>query len=409
MGAPKPAADILRQHAASPVAKKVEELFAQLLQLDTVVNREGDPAAIGEALRLIKDARLGAIRVPDEQGLAQASLTDVFKIAIRLAEVNPNLSHILRNHFSFVERALFSLDNPKYRKWLEDVRAGKTFGLGHSELGVQAIGSGKGETVLTPDGDGYRLNGRKYYSTGNYYSDVIYIMAQTADGSHIAAIIPADREGVEILDDWDGMGQKFTASGTTVLSNVRVEREEVIGIDDQNKPIPFQSTFFQLYLTSIIAGITKAVARDAARMLKSRNRNFYHAVAEVPKDDPLLQQTIGHLESVAYVAESSVLRAAEALERAYESVRLGDADPGLFLEATLSAAKTKVVVDGLALDAANRLFDVGGASAATVRQNLDRHWRNIRTLASHNPVSYKARAIGQYVLDATPLPSTAFF
>ena len=63
----------------------------------------------------------------------------------------------------------------------------------------------------------------------------------------------------------------------------------------------------------------------------------------------------------------------------------------------------------LALRSATALFDVGGASAAVRDKNLDRHWRNARTLASHNPASYKARAIGALELHGTKLPDLGFF
>ena len=59
--------------------------------------------------------------------------------------------------------------------------------------------------------------------------------------------------------------------------------------------------------------------------------------------------------------------------------------------------------------AAGELFDVGGGQAVRQSSHLDRHWRNIRTLASHNPRTYKARAVGAYEIDGTPLPNGAFF
>jgi alkylation response protein AidB-like acyl-CoA dehydrogenase len=55
------------------------------------------------------------------------------------------------------------------------------------------------------------------------------------------------------------------------------------------------------------------------------------------------------------------------------------------------------------------LFDIGGSSAVKQSANLDRHWRNARTLASHNPTPYKARAVGDYLLNGTLLPTNGFF
>ncbi|MCW2557600.1 MAG: acyl-CoA dehydrogenase, partial [Mycobacterium sp.] len=51
----------------------------------------------------------------------------------------------------------------------------------------------------------------------------------------------------------------------------------------------------------------------------------------------------------------------------------------------------------------------GGASASSRQRNLDRHWRNIRTITLHNPVAYKARVIGENLLHGTALPANAYF
>lgn len=75
----------------------------------------------------------------------------------------------------------------------------------------------------------------------------------------------------------------------------------------------------------------------------------------------------------------------------------------------MTAAKAKVIIDELVLRSATSLFDVGVASAATERRNLDRHWRNARTLDSHNPASSKAHHIGNYEINGTRLPGVGFF
>ncbi|GJD53709.1 putative FMNH2-dependent monooxygenase SfnC [Methylobacterium crusticola] len=375
---------------------------------DGAAARERGEASALEAIGLVRGARLGAFRLPRHEGGAGGSLRELFEIVITLGEADSNIPHILRNHFAFVERALRNRAVSGYERWLDAVRAGRLFGLGASELGTQNIGDGASDTLLVPSQDGFRLSGRKYYSTGNLYADLLFINARTPDGAGVAAIIPADRAGVDLTDDWDGIGQQLTASGTTVLEDVAVAADEVVPLA-QERRIPHEATFQQLYLTAIIAGILRAVARDAAALLIARQRNYYHAVAAKPAEDPQLQETLGRLVSTAYVAEAAVLGAAEALEQAFASALAGPPDEALFREASLRAAKAKVVVDDLALTAATRLFDVGGASAAKRSARLDRHWRNIRTISSHNPVAYKARAIGRHVLDGTPLPAAAYF
>ena len=42
-----------------------------------------------------------------------------------------------------------------------------------------------------------------------------------------------------------------------------------------------------------------------------------------------------------------------------------------------------------------------GASGVSTSRNLDRHWRNARTAASHNPWVYKARMVGDFRVNGT--------
>jgi alkylation response protein AidB-like acyl-CoA dehydrogenase len=396
----------LGTQAVRPGSAALRELVAAIAQ-DAHVrgNGEADPH---KAIALVRAARLGVYRLPVEEGGGGASFTQLFELVLDLAQADSNIPHILRNHFAFVERARRTPHQAPYSRWLDSVREGALYGIGASEIGNQNIGDGDGATSLDPQGEDFVLNGVKYYSTGNLYADYIVVNAKTGDGRFVAARVAVGQEGVDVRDDWDGIGQRLTASGTTLYDHVAVSREDVLYYDDEFK-VPRQATFSQLWLTTIIAGILRAVVNDAIALLKRRERNYYHAVNARPADDPLLQEIVGRLDSAAYVAESSVLRAADALGRAYDSALAGQPDEALFLEAALHSARAKVVIDELALDAATKLFDVGGASAARQSAALDRHWRNIRTIASHNPVAYKARVLGAHALHGTTLPNGAFF
>jgi len=73
-------------------------------------------------------------------------------------------------------------------------------------------------------------------------------------------------------------------------------------------------------------------------------------------------------------------------------------------EATFSVTKSQIVIGPLALEAAETIFNVGGGSATSRRRNFDRHWRNIRTLMSHNPLYYKEKALGDHILNGAPTP-----
>ena len=387
--------------------------------LDALLNRIAEGASDRERERtlpfpeiaLIRKARLGALRLPKEAGGAGSSIRELFEIVIRLGEADANVAHILRNHFSVVERLVRRPQTDQHREWQKAVADGAIIGLAATELETPKVGDVRPNTTLTPDGDDYLLYGTKYYSTGTLYSD--YVLVRTADsaGVNAAALIPVNREGIELIDDWDGLGQRLTATGTTHFRQVRVKWQEVVfDAPDTGYGIPYSNTFAQLFLTAINAGIARAILRDATALVQSRKRTFYYAPSEAPTDDPLLQQTIGQIASGAFAAETVVLAAAEALDIATDAFDTGDTNAvEAAHRAALLSAKAKIVADEFAIRGGSLLFDVGGASATKKVTNFDRHWRNARTLSSHNPTTYKARSIGQYEISGIPLPAKGFF
>ncbi|OAH54332.1 acyl-CoA dehydrogenase [Domibacillus aminovorans] len=353
------------------------------------------------AIDLIQQSGLGALRLPVELGGGGVSIRELFHFVIRLAEVDPDVAHILRFHYYQVEILLLSPASELRNIQLKRVAEGAIIGNAFTELSSNNVGNFSFETTLSPDGEGYRLNGTKYFSTGTLYADSVLVMASTPDGATVSALIPTDREGVIIEDDWEGIGQRLTGSGTTRLNNVFVNSDEVTVINEDQTPF---NSHLQLYLHAVIAGILRNVVTDASDLVHRRSRTFSFAAAETPSADPQLQQIIGQLSSSSFAAEAIVLAAADALDIAVNSAVDGVIDYSLSHDASLRSAQTKVIVDNLALQASTLLFEVGGASATKQSANLDRHWRNIRTIASHNPVVYKARAIGNYVVNGTELP-----
>jgi alkylation response protein AidB-like acyl-CoA dehydrogenase len=291
----------------------------QLLQLlskveDGASQREYDRTLPFETIDLIRKARLGALRLYKTDGGSDVSIRELFRIIIRLGSADANVAHILRNHFGVVELFARNPLNERSRQWQRAVASGAIIGLANTELGTSKAGGVLGTTTLSTDGDGYRLNGTKYYSTGTLYADYVLVRAADQNGNGLVALIPTDRKGIERLDDWDGIGQRLTGSGTTHFHNVPVEADEVIfDTPTTGYGIAYSNTFAQLYLTSINAGIIDAILRDAKSLVIRRHRNFYHAPAERPSDDPLIQQTIGQISSNAFAAESIVLAAATPL------------------------------------------------------------------------------------------------
>ncbi|BBY14759.1 acyl-CoA dehydrogenase family protein [Mycolicibacterium litorale] len=360
----------------------------------------------------LKRAGFGTLRLPEHLGGTGFTVPQTFSAIIELAAADPIVAHIFRTHFWFVEERLRTADDPASRRWLEKVVDGKLFGNAFSEKGSLAVGSLVFNTRLLPDGQGgYRLTGEKYYSTGTLFSDYLTVTATTDHDSVATVVVPADREGVGVVDDWDGFGQRRTGTGTTTFTDVAVSADEVLSdapYDAEAQPT-VQYASLQLFIHAVVAGILANVVEDGIALLESRERNFSHAVAERPTDDPLLQRQLGELASTAYIARAAVLDAAALIGAATDSAVDGVPDATLAQEAQLAVAKVKVHLDRVAPEAATRLLELGGASASSRKRNLDRHWRNIRTITLHNPVAYKARVIGENLLHGTPVPANAYF
>jgi alkylation response protein AidB-like acyl-CoA dehydrogenase len=376
--------------------------------------RERDRIAPYEQIDLLREARFGALRVPVEYGGAGTTLRETFRLIVALASADSNVAHILRSHFAFVEQTLRSVDPEGRERRLREAAAGRFVAGAATELGGHKVGAEKFGTTLSEGADGtLRLNGTKYYSTGSLYADDLLYIAVDDEENVVSVVVPAEREGVTLEDDWDGLGQSLTGTGTTRLENVPIEADEVLertalGGDGEDAPVK-RFGVLQLYITAVVAGALRNAANDAIALVRSREgRPFAHA-AERPSADPLLQEVVGEMVSAAYAAEATVLHAAEAQDAEADSVRDGVPDQDLADQAALEAAEAKIVVDQLALTATARIFDLGGASATKKEKNLDRHWRNVRTLSTHNPLLHKAQALGDNALNGTPLPPNWFF
>lgn len=390
---PTPPTDAQLQARFRPVFARIAEGAAQ---------REHTRTLAHDAVRLLRESGFTAIRVPAEHGGLGVTPEQFYELLIELAEADSNLPQALRAHFGFVERVLVEFDPARRAHWLRLVADGRVFGNATTEQGDGALG--RLATRLRRDGPGWRLDGEKYYSTGTLYADWVSVTAEREGGDvaqwRTIALVPTDAPGVERVDDWTGFGQRLTASGTTRFRDVAVEDAHVIDFARQGStPL---TAVFQLFHIATLAGIARAIERDTLNFVRQRKRVFSHGSGATPSEDPLVQQVVGQLSSTAFVATLATREVARGLGE-LDRVRQGGEplDEQALVDVELRAAKAQVVVTEAVLGAATRLFDVGGASALQESRRLDRHWRNARTLASHNPVIYKARVIGEHALNGT--------
>lgn len=387
-------------HRYDELAAQFRPIFAKIKE--GILEREKNHILPTEQLAWLKESGFTRLRLPKEHYGFDATIPELFALLIELAQADANLPQALRVHFGFVEDILLSKDKNFQSIWFTRIGRGETIGSAWSEGGAESINQFHTHLSENTEGD-VVLNGKKYYTTGSLYADWIDVGISDLNGESASIIIPRSSEGVEITDDWNGFGQVLTASGTTIFNNVKVDEKDALPDNDRFK---YSAGYYQLIQLSIITGLTRSATYDVSKAVEKRTRNYSHANSAHVRHDPQILQVIGKIRGAAYTATAIIEKNAQALQRAFESAFLNnpqeEADQNAIAE--LEIAQSQTIISDLALNASTIIFDALGASGTDKNLALDRYWRNIRTLASHNPRIYKDRIVGDFSVNGTLPP-----
>ncbi|MCY1194891.1 Dibenzothiophene desulfurization enzyme C [compost metagenome] len=336
---------------------------------------------------------LGGITVPREFGGAQVSHATLAEVFCIVSEADPSLGQIPQNHFGALNLLRLTGTPAQKRRYYEGVLAGRRLGNAGPERHTRHARDIQAR--LTPDGDGFRLSGRKFYSTGALFAHWIPTKALDAEGRLVTVVLERGAPGLTVVDDWSSFGQRTTASGTVLLDNVRVEAGSILPAWTAQDSPTLQGAFAQLMQAAIDAGIAQGALRDAVTFLRERSRPWAEAGVERATDDPYVIADVGRLHIELHAARAVLDEAARHLDDAGQ--RPLDADGAA--AASIAVARAKALTTEIALAAGEKLFELSGARSSLSEFNLDRHWRNARTHTLHDPVRWKYHAVGDYVLN----------
>lgn len=373
-------------------------VFEQIAQ--SALTRELERQLPYDQVRLLADSGFTALTVPQDYGGENISIPELIELLIDLAEADSNLPQILHAHFAFTE---IHRTSPQLISewWLQQVGTGKIISNG--------MVSGQDQDRVEGQTGARIFTGSKVYSTGALFSDYLFILTGfTASGAPQLHVVPTAQAGIELVDDWDGLGQRLTGSGTTHFEKVPLDESKILDIES-----PAGSLVGPLVLlihAATQAGIAANAVSDAATYVRNRRRTYGRAAAEYPKDDPQVQEVVGRAASHAYAAKAVVRHAAlDLAERFTRAEHLGDAasdeSRNECAEALIDAGQFSSVVSDHAQAATTLLFEAGGATVLQRKYGFDRHWRNTRVLASHNPAHFKLRSVGDFLINGN-YPST---
>src|SRR4051812_6323137 len=225
--------------------------------------------------------KLGALgmKTPEEYGGLGLSQVYYNKALALTGVWHASLSTLLSAHQSIgVGEPLrqFGSEQQK-RQWLPKVASDhiSAFLLTEPDVGSDPARLG---TIATPtaDGTGYRITGHKLWATNGAIADIVVVMAQVPKseghrGGITAFVLPYDSEGITVEHRNSFMGLRGIENSVTVLDNVFVPNENVIGNEGQGLKIALSTlNTGRLALPAICVGVGKWATKIAREWANER-------------------------------------------------------------------------------------------------------------------------------------------
>jgi SfnB family sulfur acquisition oxidoreductase len=374
---------------------------AQALSDDFAVEaaqRDQDRRLPWRELEHLSASGLLAVTVPRTHGgpdVTPETLAEVFRL---LAKADPSIAQIPHSHFVYINVLLEEGSPAQKEFFLAEVLAGKRIANAQTERNTRHIKDLRTRLTKADDG-GYILSGTKFYTTGALFADWLGVMAKGDDDLIYVAYVRRDSPGVAVDDDWDGLGQRTTASGTVHLDDVKVLAEHVVPHHLTFDRPQLYGALAQLLHTAIEVGIAGAALDEAAEFVRTKSRPWFESGLETAAEEPLLIQRFGELAIRVRAAEALLAQAARAVGAARQNLTEDTA-----AEASVAVAVAKAFAGEVAVEVSSAVFEVSGTRSALTSLNLSRHWRNARTHSLHDPARWKVQHIGRYVLNGTRPP-----
>ena len=388
-----PDAHVIRSDAeAIEVAHKVA---AFLLEGDAERDRQREVPA--EVVDVFSNSGLWGITVPKEYGGAEVSFATLAEVIAIISAADASLGQIPQNHYCLLEDIRLQGTAEQKAWFLGLALKGNRFANAISETGgktVQDI-----QTRFVSEGDEVVINGRKGYCTGSLYAHWLGVLALNADDKAHLAFVPRRTPGLTVVDDWSSIGQRNTASGTVLAENLRVPAFNVFKTYQSYENPTLAGPIAQITSAAIDAGIARAALRDTLSFVRDHARPWIDSGLDKASEDPLTIIQIGKLSIQLDASEALLERAGRVLDRERET----PGEDGV-ARASVAVAKAKVLTTEIALEASNRLFELGGTRSSLARHNHDRHWRNARVHTLHDPVRWKYHVVGNWLLNGVNPP-----
>jgi alkylation response protein AidB-like acyl-CoA dehydrogenase len=324
-----------------------------------------DGTFVDEGLACLRQAGLLALGVPTELGGSGATVRQVADVQRELAHHCGSTALATSMHQHVVCFTAW-----RYRRGLPGAEA--TLRRVADE-GILLVSTG-GADFTRPRGEatkvdgGYRVSGRKVFASQSSRGTVMSTMFAFDDPEQgrrvLNMAVPMAADGVSVLDNWDTLGMRGTASNDIVLEDVFVPDDKVLA----NRPHGVVDPALQV-IVSIAMPIISAVYLGVAEAA-------YQAALEAAAakaDDLLVQRQVGLMSHRLRIASW-------ALDGALDEVG-DDPDPSVLRLAAVMAAKREIALAGV--EVCDIAMEVGGGAAFFKGSTIERCYRDIRAAKFH--------------------------
>ncbi|WP_153561232.1 SfnB family sulfur acquisition oxidoreductase [Acinetobacter baumannii] len=346
-----------------------------------------------EQIESFSQKGLGGIRIAKKYGgafVSNKTLAQVFRI---LSKGDANVGQIPQNQISLLNLIEIMGTEQQKQFIFSEILAGKRLANGGPERNTHDSKTLK--TTLTIENGKYILNGEKFYSTGTSFAHWLAIKAIHPEGHVVLVIVNRDAQGIEVINDWNGFGQRTTASGTVKLNRVEVNPELIFDERLLTQVPTYRGAYSQLLQVAIDVGIAEAAFEDTLSTIH-KARPIIDANVEKASFEHYTLQEVGKLN---ILLDAAILLLDEAAEYLDELDQLQTVTDEQVAKASILVAEAKVYANDAALQISEKLLELGGSRSSLSQHNLDQHWRNARVHPLHDPVRWKLHAIGNYSLN----------
>ncbi|AZD22413.1 acyl-CoA dehydrogenase family protein [Pseudomonas chlororaphis] len=323
---------------------------------------------------LLHQHGLLALTVPKHLGGGGASLAQARKVISAVAKGEPSTALILVMQYLQHSRLQDSQSWPealRLRVAGDAVRDGALINALRVEpdLGTPARG-GLPATIARRTAAGWRISGRKIYSTGSHGLSWFSVWARSTDEDPLvgAWLVHKDTPGISIVEDWDHLGMRATCSHEVLFDNVLVPLDHAVSVSPWSAPQPELDgegfLWMAVLLSAVYDGIAQAARDWLVGWLETRKpSNLGAALATLPR----FQETVGHIDTLLFANRSLLDAAAEGHTPAS------------------NAAQLKYLVTGNAIRAVELAIEASGNPGLSRHNPLQRHYRDVLCGRVHTP------------------------